>query len=388
MFIDVHCTQEKKYNQNTFGDYFVSKRYPETDRLLAVLSDGLGSGIKANILASMTATMLLKFIEADSNITKACEIMMNSLPVCQKRKISYSTFSVMDCNSEGVTKIVEEGNPQFLWIRNGELLEPECEIITSETFKNRKMHIYKLQLKENDRLIFCSDGVTQSGLGSGSSKFKLGLRRKGLVDAVLAKLKEDKYISARELSKFIVDFARSLEPDREAKDDISAVCIHCRVPRKSLIFTGPPYHIDKDNYYANVFKDFEGRKAISGGTTANLISRELNIPIETPVLTNTGKLPSISYMEGVDLVTEGILTLTKAYEYLENPAEIKNDAAGDLVKFMLDSDCILFMVGAKLNQAHYDPNLPIEIEIRKNIIKNIAKTLQDRYIKKVTIQYM
>ena len=118
MFIDIFCTQEKKYNQNTFGDYYVSKRYPETDRLLAVLSDGLGSGVKANILASMTATMLLKFIEADSDIRKACEIMMNSLPVCQKRKISYSTFSVMDCNSEGFTKIVEEGNPQFLWIRD------------------------------------------------------------------------------------------------------------------------------------------------------------------------------------------------------------------------------------------------------------------------------
>lgn len=386
MFIDIFCTQEKKYNQNTFGDYYVSKRYPETDRLLAVLSDGLGSGVKANILASMTATMLLKFIEADSDIRKACEIMMNSLPVCQKRKISYSTFSVMDCNSEGFTKIVEEGNPQFLWIRDEEVLEPECEIITSETFKNRKMHIYKLKLKENDRLIFCSDGVTQAGLGS--DKFKLGLRRKGLIDAVLNQLHQDKYITTRDLSKFIVDFARSLEPDREAKDDISVMCVHCRKPRKSLVFTGPPYHMDKDNYYANVFKDFDGKKAISGGTTANLISRELNIPIDTPVLVNAGKLPSVSYMEGVDLVTEGILTLTKTYEYLEDETEIKKDAAGDLVKFLLDSDCILFMVGAKLNQAHYDPNLPIEIEIRKNIIKKIAKVLQDKYIKKVTIQYM
>ena len=201
-------------------------------------------------------------------------------------------------------------------------------------------------------------------------------------------LHQDKYITTRDLSKFIVDFARSLEPDREAKDDISAMCVHCRKPRKSLVFTGPPYHMDKDNYYANVFKEFDGKKAISGGTTANLISRELNIPIDTPVLVNAGKLPSVSYMEGVDLVTEGILTLTKTYEYLEDETEMKKDAAGDLVKFLLDSDCILFMVGAKLNQAHYDPNLPIEIEIRKNIIKKIAKVLQDKYIKKVTIQYM
>ena len=208
-----------------------------------------------------------------------------------------------------------------------------------------------------------------------------------MIDAVFQQLNENKYITSKELSEYIVHFARSLEPDRKAKDDISCVCVHCRTPRKSMLFTGPPFHMEKDNYWANVFKDFDGKKAISGGTTANLISRELNIPIDTPVLANAGRLPSVSYMEGVDLVTEGILTLTRTYEYLED-GKSQNDAAGELVKFFLESDCILFMVGAKLNQAHYDPNLPIEIEIRKNIIKKIAKVLQDKYIKKVTIQFM
>ena len=98
-------------------------------------------------------------------------------------------------------------------------------------------------------------------------------------------------------------------------------------------------------------------------------------------------MPAISYMDGVDLVTEGILTLTRACEYLES-GEIGKDAAGELVKFLLDSDCITFMVGAKLNQAHYDPSLPIEIEIRKNIIKKMENLLEKKYIKKVTVQYM
>ena len=184
MFIDIDCSQTKKYNQNTFGDYFLSKRY--SGRLIAVLSDGLGSGVKANILATMTATMLLKFIEAESDIRKACEIVLNSLPVCQVRKISYATFSAIDSDDDGNVKIVEEGNPQYVWIRNGEILEPEYQVITSKTFTSRHMHIYKIKAELGDRLIFCSDGVTQAAMGS--EKLKLGLGREGLISLLKEKL--------------------------------------------------------------------------------------------------------------------------------------------------------------------------------------------------------
>ena len=385
MFIDIDVAQEKKYNQNTFGDYFASKRFPDSGRLLAVLSDGLGSGVKANILACMTSTMLLKFMEEGTSIKKACETVMNSLPVCQVRKISYSTFSAIDCNENGTAKIVEEGNPQFLWIRNGEVLEPEFEVLTSKEFPNRHMHIYHLKMQTNDRLIFCSDGVTQAALGT--KNLRLGLRREGLIEIVKKELEKEPDISSSNLAKRIIKQAILTELDRKPKDDISAVCVYYREPRNAVVFTGPPYHQSKDKFYAQALIDFNGKKAISGGTTANLVSRELNIPIKTNINLNIGKLPAISYMEGIDLVTEGILTLTKACEYLET-GEVNHDAAGDLVKFMLDTDCITFMVGAKLNQAHYDPNLPIEIEIRKNVIKKISDILENKYYKKVTIQYM
>lgn len=385
MFVDIDFYQEKKYNQNAFGDYFTSKRYLDSGRLIAVLSDGLGSGIKANILASMTATMLLKFIEAETDIKKACEIILNSLPVCQVRKISYSTFSAMDCDDDGNVKIVEEGNPQFLWIHNGEVAEPKHTEITSKTFPNRHMHIYNFKLEEGDRLIFCSDGVTQAALGT--KQLKLGLRREGLIKIVRENLEKNPLISSRELSRTIVRQAVSTEPDGKPKDDVSCVCVYFRTPRNSLIFTGPPYYQDKDNYYANVFKDFQGKKAICGGTTASLISRELNIPIKVELSLNMGKLPAISYMEGVDLVTEGILTLTKTLDDLEK-GTFEKDAAGKLIDFMLNSDCIQFMVGAKINQAHYDPNMPIEIEVRKNIIKKMKNILETKYMKKVTVKFM
>lgn len=385
MFIDIDCSQKKKYNQNAYGDFFKSERFTDMNRLVAVLSDGLGSGIKADILACMTSTMLLKFLKENADIEKSCEIIMNSLPVCKVRGISYSTFSAIDCYDDGKAIIVEEGNPDFIWIRDGEVLKPECTIIESKNFKNRKMRVYDIKLELNDRIIFCSDGATQVAMGT--KTYPLGLERDGLINIILSKLKMDKNISSSELSNYLIKQIELIAPDKKLLDDTSIVSIYCREPREALVFTGPPYHIEKDNYYANTFKNFKGKKAIAGGTTANIISRELNIPVKTDLSLNVGNLPGIYCMDGVDLVTEGILTLTKTMEYLEDN-NYQNDAAGKLMRFMLDSDCISFLVGAQLNQAHYDPNLPIEIEIRKNIVRKIAKILEDKYLKKVKVQFV
>ena len=385
MFIDVACSQKKKYNQNAYGDFFASNRFPNMNRVVAVLSDGLGSGIKANILACMTSTMLLKFLENNSDIEKSCEIIMNSLPVCKVRGISYSTFSAIDCYDNGKAKIVEEGNPDFIWIRNNEVLKPEYQTIQSKDFKNRKMKVYNIKLEKYDRIIFCSDGATQVAMGS--KEYPLGLERSGLIKIILNKLKETPDISSKDLSSYLVHQVELIAPKRELKDDTSILSIYCRDPRESLIFTGPPYHQEKDGYYAKFFMDFKGKKAISGGTTANIISRELNIPVTADLSTNTGKLPGLSRMNGVDLVTEGILTLTKTLEYLETGKSEKN-AAKTLMDFLLDSDVIYFLVGAQMNKAHYDPNLPIEIELRKNIIKQIAQVLEEKYLKKVDVQFV
>lgn len=385
MFIDIACSQKKKYNQNAYGDYFSSDRFPSMNRVVAVLSDGLGSGIKANILACMTSTMLLKFMETNSDIEKSCEIIMNALPVCRVRGISYSTFSAIDCYENGKAKIVEEGNPDFIWIRDMQVLKPEYQIIQSKDFKNRKMKVYNIKLEKQDRIIFCSDGATQVAMGS--KLYPLGLEREGLIKIILRKLEQTPEISSKDLSDYLVRQIQLIAPNKELKDDTSIVSIYCRNPRESLIFTGPPYHQEKDSYYAKTFMDFEGKKAIAGGTTANIISRELNIPVFADLSVPAGKLPSLSKMQGVDLVTEGILTLTKAVEYLES-GKMEKDAAKCLVDFLLDSDCIKFLVGAQMNKAHYDPNLPIEIEIRKNVIRQMAKILEEKYLKKVSVQFI
>lgn len=168
----------------------------------------------------------------------------------------------MDVNDEGLARIVEEGNPEFIWIKNNEVMTPHYETIQSKTFKNRCMKSYKINLELGDRLIFCSDGVTQCGLGNG--RLKLGLRREGLINLVLAKIAEEPTISSSELSTYIVRQARNIETDRLPKDDISACVLYCREPRVSLVFTGPPFLQKKDPEYAQMFKDFKGKKQFAG----------------------------------------------------------------------------------------------------------------------------
>ena len=237
-----------------------------------------------------------------------------------------------------------------------------------------------------DRLLFCSDGVTQAGMGS--PEYKLGWRREGLIEFVLHEIERDKTVSSTHLAHNVVRAAEMKEPGHKAKDDISCSVLYFRKPRKMLLFTGPPYYSERDAEYAKIFDDFDGKKAISGGTTANLLARELGRTVVTERFSG-GSLPACSKMEGVDLVTEGILTLTKAVEYLNDDCKnMPDDAAGKLVNMFLDSDCIDFMVGTKLNQAHYDPDLPVELAIRKNVVKQLEKILSERYIKKVHVQYI
>ena len=386
MFIDIDCAQIKKYGQNAYGDYFISKRSENQDRVLAVLSDGLGSGIKANILSCMTATMLLRFIEEDIPIQKAAQIIMDSLPICQIRKISYATFSVVDCRNDGNVWVVEEGNPPFLLMRKEKEIPLEYTEITSPKYPDRHLRLYQFKAEVGDRIIFCSDGVTQAGVGT--SQYPLGLQRQGILTALENQLKIYPNASSSDLSKWVIHKALSVETNEQAGDDISCSVLYFRNPRKALIFTGPPYNRMKDREYCQTFEFFSGKKAICGGTTANIISRELRREIVNAAQENSGDLPPVSQMDGVDLVTEGILTLTRAAEYLEQEELNHKDGAGLLVAFFLESDIIEFMVGAMLNQAHYDPSLPVEIEVRRTIIKKIKMLLEDKYFKQVIINYI
>ncbi|MDR2898008.1 MAG: stage II sporulation protein E, partial [Spirochaetaceae bacterium] len=155
---------------------------------------------------------------------------------------------------------------------------------------------------------------------------------------------------------------------------------------------GPPVHPESDREIASIFSSFTGKKVVSGGTTATIISRELDRRIKVNMKSFSKKVPPWSEMEGADLVTEGIITLGAVSTMLEKRQEIEasssgQDAASRIVRLLLDSDRITFIVGTKINEAHQDPSMPVELEIRRNVIKHIASLLKEKYLKEIHIRY-
>ncbi|MBO7174774.1 MAG: stage II sporulation protein E, partial [Spirochaetaceae bacterium] len=238
-----------------------------------------------------------------------------------------------------------------------------------------------------DRLIFFSDGVTQSGMGSPCHPFGWGSNN--VQDFILEEIKGNPLISARELARRVVQEA-SLHDGYKPKDDITCGVIYFRNPRDLLIITGPPLHKEREVELATLFNLFDGNKIICGGTTANILSRELNRPITVNLKDFDPKVPPCSQMEGASMVTEGIITMGAVSEILEKGGDIeglKANAATRMVEHFLNCDRIWFVVGTKINEAHQDPNMPVELEIRRNVVKKIASLLQEKYLKETHIQY-
>ncbi len=387
LFIEIGAFQQQKHGEDCFGDTIYSKKIPEEQRVVSILSDGLGSGVKANILSSMTTRMAMKFVESNMELLRSSEVMMDALPVCQVRKISYATFSIVDSELEGKTRIFEMDNPPFMFIRDGKPLNIKSRELSSPKWKDRTINISQVMTQPEDRIILISDGVSQAGLGN--RLYPLGWQRQGCLDFALKEIRKNPYISAHELAEKIVRAALDKEVDKQAGDDISCVVIYFRKPRKLLVLTGPPFDEDKDHEFAELVACYDGKTVICGGTTANIVERELCLTCEIDKTSFDEKIPMSSTMDGIDLVTEGILTLTEVYRMLkEGIDKDKNNAAVRLANLLLDSDRIDFVVGTKINIAHQDPSLPMELEIRRNIVKKIFRILQDKYLKEISVRYM
>lgn len=387
LFIEIESCQKNKHGQDICGDSFMTRKLPEEYRVISVLSDGLGHGLKANILSTMTATMALKFTASDVDLICSSETIMNALPVCRVRNISYATYTIVDIKTQTDISIVEMDNPPFLLIRNGQAVAVPFKEVESPSLDGRKMKTYSLKACPEDRLVVMSDGISQSGIGT--EQLKLGWRVEGCKQFVLDQVRRDPQISARSLAGRILSEALEKEVGKKAYDDMTVAVFYFRKPRRLLVLTGPPFHENRDAHFASIFDTFNGRRVICGGTTANIVARELNRQLVDHLETTDGDIPPIATFEGADLVTEGLLTLTKVAQFLENgETTSRRNAASMLLDMILESDSIMFLVGTKINEAHQDPTHPMDLEIRRNLIKRISKMLERKYLKDTYVRYI
>jgi len=389
-YIEVNSQQRNHDGERICGDVFLYRYIKEEDRVIAVLSDGMGSGVKANILATLTATMAINFTREHKEVDRIAEIIMNTLPVCSERKISYSTFTIIDIETTGRTNILEYDNPSTIVLRGNQIFDPAWKNVTLDKGKNtgKILNTCSFIPEKEDRIIFCSDGVAQSGMGS--EAFPFGWGRDEVAAYATSLVSSEAAISAIMLSGKIVTMAHKND-SYKAKDDISCATIYFREPRKLLICTGPPYEKDKDGVLAAKINQYTGKVILCGGTTADIVARELNKAIIDELVFEDPELPPESFIEGIDLVTEGILTLQKVNEILKtynNSIKLGKGPADKIVKLVMESDEIHFIIGTRINIAHQDPNLPVDLEIRRTVVKRIVRLLEEKWLKKVSFEYI
>jgi len=385
-FIEVDHCQQACGGEHLAGDLFHSRSLDGGGRVVSVLADGLSSGVEAAVLASVTASMALEYVEWNIDTGKAANILMDSLPVERRRQISYSTFTIVDARRDGRTRVFEHGNPPFLLIRDGALVPPSSlapRVHRHARWGNRRLRVSEFQSRMGDRILLCSDGVTQAGMGTDAHP--LGWGEPAASEFVLARLARNPELSCRRLSELLV--ARALDHDGGTPgDDITCGIIHLRSPRSLYIITGPPFDQARDREFANLARVPGVRKVVCGGTTSNILARELNREVEMDLSLHDREVPAPSTMAGVELVTEGCLTLAKVVQYLEGGA-VRRNAASRLMDLLLESDLIHFQVGTAINVAHQDPTLPVELDIRRNVIKRIAALLEQKHLKRTLITY-
>ncbi len=388
--VGIGFLQKKPLGEVVCGDVFHSRSVSEEGRKIMVLSDGIGHGVKANVLATLTASMALNYTSFHTKPEVAANIFMRALPKSSDGKESYATFTIVEIDSNELVRIINYDNPPTIILRNGKpysTREVEMSIRGSENVgKILRIREFKPQL--GDRIVFMSDGVTQSGLGG--NRYPLGWGMDEVETFIRTQLEREPEMSSMRLVQRVINQA-SMNDGAALKDDSSCGAIYFRQPREMMLITGPPFYKIKDADFVQMVQNFPGKKIICGGTTAEIIARELNIEVNIEHRYADASIPPVAHMAGFEMVTEGILTMGKVEEILEihTPESRLNDSPPEeVVKLLLEHDIIHIVVGTRINWAHHDPDQPVELEIRKFVVKRIVKLLEERFFKKVIVEYV
>lgn len=383
LFGETHVVCLNKAGEELCGDQ--SRIFISDEKIRIVLSDGLGSGVKANILATLTAEIIANMMKEGAALTDILETIVGTLPTCKVRKLAYATFTVVEIDREtGHFQAYNFDNPALLYFHNGTHVQlPQ----RTESIGNRKIVLTEGQAAPGDFLAVLSDGVVFAGLGNAMN---LGW---GIPN--IAQYIEDLYqyhpSSAKTLVQLTMAHTRELYGNYPG-DDASMVGVLLRTGRKIMVFTGPPLDEGNDSRLAERLMSFNGEKIICGGTTANIVAKHIGKEVKTDMSSRRDDIPPIGSLEGVDLVTEGILTLHRVTEWFEQSGDSIASLPADhngaflLAQSLLTADEIVFLVGQRINPFYQNPLLPMSISIRKNIIDKIIQQLTQMG-KRISVEY-
>jgi len=380
VFYEFGLRQINKKEEELCGDSV--EFLPGSTSATLVFSDGLGSGVKASILSTLTTRIASRMLDEGLPLDEVVRTISAALPICRVRKIAYSTFALARLFTEGRAKLVAFDSPPPFVIRRKKIQQLPYE---DHEVAAKNVRDFAFPLRPGDWLILVSDGVINAGIGGA---FPLGWGWENVAAYLESHVHES--LSAEDLAEKL---ARVVEDLYEGPpgDDVSIAVVKVRRKRILVLFTGPPVKKDDDERVVDELMSAHGKRVVCGGTSANIVARRLGRAIAVDLETGTDTVPATGRLDGVDLVTEGTLTLSHALETIRTDVpndELKwrVDGASRLVMLLREADEVKALVGGAMNPAHQNPNLPRQLGLKTQVIQALATELRRRG-KDVEIEY-
>ena len=383
---DIGYKSINHYGEQLCGDH-IDIVEPDDNSTVVVLSDGLGSGVKASILSTITSKIISTMLAEGLSLEECVETIAATLPVCSVRGVAYSTFTIIHLKNNETAELIQYDNPHTIIIRdeqNWDYPKTEMNIGGKKIFKS------VIQLQENDIFIAMSDGCPHAGIGTA---YYFGWKREDIA-SFLETLAPIGY-TAKNLSTMLIDECDKLYGHKPGDDATACVVkIRKRVPMNMLF--GPPSNRDDADRMMSLFFSKEGKHIICGGTTSSIAAKFLRKPLKPTLNFENSDIPPIAEIEGVDLVTEGVITVNKVVEYAKDYLgenkhyehwSFKKDGASRISRLLFEEATdINFYVGRAINPAHQNPDLPINFNIKMNLVEELSKSLKQMG-KRIKVSY-
>lgn len=386
LFADIGYKSIYHYGEELCGDHVDIVEQNE-DSTVIVLADGLGSGVKASILSTLTSKIISTMMAAGLPLEECVSTIAATLPVCSVRGVAYSTFTIMHIKDNETAEIIQYDNPHVILIRDN----VSCDYPKTEMNIDGK-RIYKSTVKlcENDIFIAMSDGCPHAGIGTA---FNFGWKQEDIA-AFMETISHCGY-TAKTLSTILVDECNKLYGNRPG-DDTTACIVKIRKREPMNMLFGPPSNRSDCDRMMSLFFSKEGKHIICGGTTSSIAAKYLGKTLKPSLNFERSDIPPIAEIDGVDLVTEGVITVNRVLEYAKDYLDknesyeqwnFKRDGASLISRLLFEEATdINFYVGRAINPAHQNPDLPINFSIKMNLVEELSACLRQMG-KRIKVSY-